>query len=384
MEFDYRSGRGSFPFHGLGALATLTLVTLATMATVTSGCSSDSGGGSGIDGGGGGSGGSNGDGGAGAGGSGGGFGGGNWPAAKSAHVVYKVAGSDGHIFRVAASAGAQPEDVSDRLSASAGSDSNAGISRDGKWLALTTTRFGCGSWSCLALVATAPDGATATAGTLVTAGNDVVHPESRPAVARDASFVVYSAAGTAHSRDLFIVRRNAGSAVGDPGAFAAPVALTNGSTFKTHALPALSADEKGVICDCQKSDSSPPSLCTVALDGTGFRELISVKDVASSSVTEVHSGDFLQDGTIVFEGDWHAEQVWRRDAAGTLTTLSPDGVTNDNSPCALPDGRIASLWLGRAGNPQGLHELKVMQLDGTSEMIVTGVDIFDIGISCGE
>jgi hypothetical protein len=98
----------------------------------------------------------------------------------------------------------------------------------------------------------------------------------------------------------------------------------------------------------------------------------------------VHSGDFLPDGTIVFEGDWHAEQIWHRDATGALTTLSPDGVTNDNSPCALPDGRVASLWLGRSGNPQGLHELKVMTTAGDSDMVITGVDIADIGIGCGE
>jgi hypothetical protein len=324
------------------------------------------------------------DGGAGGGnGDGGTFGTGGWPPANSAHVAYKLA-ADSHIYRVAASAGATPEDVSAILSSSPGSDSSVGLSRDGKWLALTTTRFGCGQWACLALVATSPAGDTAASGTLLEPGGNVVHPESRPAVARDAAFVVYSASGGPHSRDLFIARRRAGSAVGDSGAFDAPLLLTTGSTFKTHSLPALSADEKGVICDCQTSDNGPSSLCTVALDGSGFRELITINDVASSTVTEVHSGDFLPDGTIVFEGDWHAEQVWRRDGAGTLATLSPDGVTNDNSPCALPDGRIASLWLGRAGNPQGLHELKVMTLDGQSEMVVTGVDVFDIGIACGE
>jgi hypothetical protein len=366
MELVYRYGAGAFSFSLRGALAALLLV--------TTGCggkrANHNGRDGGLD-----DGGANGDGGL--------FGGGNWPPANSAHIAYKLS-ADGPVYRVAASAGAEPEDVSARLAASPGSDSSVGLSRDGKWLALTTTRFGCGQWACLALVATSPSGATATTGTLLHPGGDVVHPESRPAVARDAAFVVYSAAGGPHSRDLFIARRRAGSDVADPGAFDAPVALTSGSTFQTHSLPALSADERGVICDCQKSDRALPSLCTVALDGSGFRELVTTRDVASASVTEVHSGDFLRDGTIVFEGDWNAEQVWRRDGAGALSTLSPAGVSNDNSPCALPDGRIASLWLGRAGNAQGLHELKVMTLAGESEMVLTGVDVFDIGIACGE
>ncbi len=55
--------------------------------------------------------------------------------------------------------------------------------------------------------------------------------------------------------------------------------------------------------------------------------------------------------------------------------------TNDNSPCVLPDGRVASLWLARPGG-QSLHELKVMAPDGASyAMLVTEVDIADIG--CG-
>jgi hypothetical protein len=308
---------------------------------------------------------------------------GDMPPPATTHVVYKLAGDD-HVYRVAARAGSKPEDVSALLAASAGSDSAVDISRDGKWISLTTTRFGCGSWACLALVATSPTGATASTGTLVMAGNMMVHPEGRTAVARDAAFVVFSASGGTHSRDLFLARRRSGAAANDVSAFDAAVPLTNGSTYATHDFPALSADEKAVVCDCQNGVNAKPSLCTVAIDGTGFRTLVTTADVASSSVTEVHSGDFLPDGTVVLEGDWNAEQVWRRDAAGALAAVSPANVTNDNSPCALPDGRVASLWLGRAGNPMGFHELKVMTLDGNAEMVVTGVDILDIGIGCSE
>ena len=57
------------------------------------------------------------------------------------------------------------------------------------------------------------------------------------------------------------------------------------------------------------------------------------------------------------------------------------GFTNDNAPCVLADGRIASLWLERPGG-RSLYELKVMAPDGSAHaMLLTGVDIEAIG--CG-
>ena len=52
-----------------------------------------------------------------------------------------------------------------------------------------------------------------------------------------------------------------------------------------------------------------------------------------------------------------------------------------------PDGRVVSLWLGRKeiGKNTGAigHELKVMGEDGThAVMLLTGVDVVDIGIGC--
>ena len=58
--------------------------------------------------------------------------------------------------------------------------------------------------------------------------------------------------------------------------------------------------------------------------------------------------------------------------------------TNDNSPCVLPDGRVVSLWLNGPGNDPGLHELKVMDADGSNEFrVLIGVDVSDSGIGCG-
>jgi len=58
--------------------------------------------------------------------------------------------------------------------------------------------------------------------------------------------------------------------------------------------------------------------------------------------------------------------------------------SNDNSPCVLPDGRIVSLWLNRPGG-QGFHELKVMAADGSGGVVLLpDVDVFDVGLGCGE
>ena len=56
---------------------------------------------------------------------------------------------------------------------------------------------------------------------------------------------------------------------------------------------------------------------------------------------------------------------------------------NDNSPCVLGDGRIASLWLDRPGG-EGLYELKIMAADGSSFfMTLKGTGVLDIGLGCG-
>jgi hypothetical protein len=56
---------------------------------------------------------------------------------------------------------------------------------------------------------------------------------------------------------------------------------------------------------------------------------------------------------------------------------------NDNTPCVLPVGSIASLWMQRPGGPS-YHELKVMNANGSGDfMLVINVDIIDDGLTCG-
>jgi len=106
---------------------------------------------------------------------------------------------------------------------------------------------------------------------------------------------------------------------------------------------------------------------------------------AAGTPNERHHAGRAPDGSLVFEADADGERIWRLAPASAIPTVIGD-YNDDNTPCVLPDGRVASLYLGRAGGA-GAHELKVMNLDGTHPvMLVTfasGDGIADIGLGCG-
>ncbi|MCP4419712.1 MAG: hypothetical protein GY805_24130, partial [Chloroflexi bacterium] len=90
------------------------------------------------------------------------------------------------------------------------------------------------------------------------------------------------------------------------------------------------------------------------------------------------------DGSIIFEADWNGEQIWRLPAGSNAPVRVTDAFGNDNSPCVLPDGRIASLWLDRPDGNGG-HELKIMTADGNDYFLaLMDLDVFDLGLGCGE
>jgi hypothetical protein len=181
--------------------------------------------------------------------------------------------------------------------------------------------------------------------------------------------------------DLYAVKRTA-------GAWGAPILLTADSSFQYHHDVAIAWDGSRILCDCgaENYGVAPTSICEVATDGTGFQIVVGPDDGPDHSTSHApHHADYTPEGDYVFEADWPSETVWKL-ARGSKTPVrvSPDTQTDDNSPCVLPDGLIVSLWLGRAGNPSGMHELKMMNADGSgSQMILTGVDVVDIGMGCG-
>lgn len=308
-----------------------------------------------------------------------------------AHVVYR-AGK--HVYRLEARAGAQPEDVSkalDRLGP--GTDHYINTSPNGEWLLVQTTRFGCPKdMECLTVVSKN----LCAAQTVLTGGLPPTVDGEGAAIADDGSFIVFPASGGPHVRDLWIARRE--------GAYFGKAALlTKDSEALFNQQPALSNDGTRVLFDCggQPGPERGTSICEVKTDGTDLRVVVAANQgPIDGEPAALHHADYMPDGTIAFEGSWNrgAEQIWHLppiEPEGDTTPQSNDNerrrrpalvsnqqrLTDDNSPCVLPDGRIVSLWMGRA-KAHG-HELKIMNPDGTGiEMLLENIDVADIGIGC--
>lgn len=285
---------------------------------------------------------------------------------------------DGRVYRLAAQEGATSEDISQALDqlSPGGGDQLLNISPDGEWLVLETERFdpACEGWSCLVLLSADLSSADA-----VRINGQVIHPEGIGAVAPGGDLIVYSAGDGPHEIDLWVVSLEGES-------WAAPLLLTADSPYQFNRLPALSDDGSKLVFNCgpESYAGEGAALCEVGSDGAGFRVLLTPADSPPGFPTTgaLHHPDYAPDGSIIFEGDWGNEQIWRLppDAAEPLPVTNAFG--NDNSPCVLPDGRIVSLWLDRQAG-SGLHEFKIMASDGSDfAVILPDVDVLDAGIGC--
>ena len=97
-------------------------------------------------------------------------------------------------------------------------------------------------------------------------------------------------------------------------------------------------------------------------------------------------------GDVIFEGilppgkgsaKTEGERIWR--LAASTSSLSPLGdYLNNVGPCALSNGKVASLWLGRPGGT-GVHELMVVDADGIRHsVLLPSQDVDDIGLGCSD
>jgi hypothetical protein len=175
-----------------------------------------------------------------------------------------------------------------------------------------------------------------------------------------------------------------------------PVLLTADSPYTYHDYPSYSADGSHLVFDCgdRPYAAEGTAICEVVTDGSGFQVLLTpdANPDSSSSASPVarpqsldeaalHGPAYAPDGSLVFEADWGSETIWRLPAGSNTPDSIGPAFNNDNAPCVLPDGRVASLWLDRPGGTS-LHELKVMTSDGDSYvMLAINVDIVDI--ACG-
>ena len=279
--------------------------------------------------------------------------------------------------RVLATTGSPLENLTAEMNkVSPGKDDFLNLSRDGAWVVATGARFGCGSGSCVELFA----GNLSRGEGVKPNGHAIEAGEGRPVVAPGGNLIVYSKSGP-HALDLYAVTRNG-------TLWDTPVLLTTLSTFSHHHDAAISSDGARVVFDCGRDayGAPPTAICEVGTDGNGFHKIIDPADGPDHAANHAaHHPDYAPDGSVVFEVDWGGEQIWKLPVTGgPAVNLSGGDYPDDNSPCVLPDGRIASLWLGRKGNTEGSHEIKIMNADGSSPfMLVTGIDVVDIGMGCG-
>ncbi len=285
-------------------------------------------------------------------------------------VTYMV---ESTIFRHPARVGATPVNLTEQLDAlSTGIDRFVAVSKNGMYLTMETTRFGCNN-ECLAVVP-----GDMSEGELVLAGNAPVNLEGRAAISNDGNLIVYAGRGGPHNEDIFATRRSGDS-------WSAPTLLSGDSPENYNNFPVMREDGSSVLFDCGSTPFSQDdtSVCEVATDGSAFRIVIAgANNPLGGSGGRAHHADYFKDGSIVFEGEWNGEEIWVLRPDATVPTLVKPDHTNDNSPCVLPGGFIASLWLGRPG-AQGFHELKMMSPDGKEFSVLTpDVDVADVGISC--
>ncbi|MGH7677145.1 MAG: TolB family protein [Gemmatimonadaceae bacterium] len=294
------------------------------------------------------------------------------------HIVYSL--PNGDQFRIAARAGATPQNVSAVLDAlSPGSDEWISTSWDGEWLLLSTERFDpdCSGFACLAIVK-----GDLSSGEVIQVNGNALHATGSGTVAAGGNVVVYQDLGVGtNTRDLWVTTRLGGT-------WSAPVALTGASPFLFNSHPSFSADGSRIVFDCgnEPFGAQGTSICEVSITGSGFRIAARPADSPPglTDIAALHHPAYSPDGGLVFEANWAGEQIWKLSPGSPTPVPLSSALTNDNSPCVLPDGRIASLWLSRAGNPQGLHEIKVMTPSGGEYlMALTLVDVADVGISCG-
>ena len=275
------------------------------------------------------------------------------------------------VYRLAIAPNAVPEDMTARINSAAPGQFSEwlNISKDGAWYLLSTDRFDpeCNGWPCLVVTR---DFVKYEA---IKSNGAVVHAEYS-AIASGGNLIVYKAGDGTHGRDLWAIRR-------EGGAWSAPIELTASSPFNEHQQPSISADGKSVVFACGDDPYASNALCEAKTDGSGFS--VRFRAAENGGEAALFHPSYAPDGSIVFEGEWNGEQLWRLEA-GSQTPRLISALTNDNSPCVLPDGTIVSLWLQREGNSLGVHEIKLMSSDGRQyTMLLIGQDVFDIGTGCG-
>ena len=285
-------------------------------------------------------------------------------AGKGDFITYLVEDS---LYRVEAKVGESPVNLSARLPGH-GEEETPAVSRNGRYVTITTNRFSpCESWSCVFLFSNK----FASVETINVEG-EPLRAKGRVAVSNEGTKLVYENEGGPHDTDLFIVTR-------EREGWSRPSLLTQSSKYAYHRLPVLNHKGSRVVFDCTNDPYSQNDshICEIDLDSRDQTVVASQGPKHS-----VHHADYLKGKGFVYEGDKEGEVLWV--GSGKQTKKLSEKHDNDNSPCVLPSGKIASLWLGRPGGA-GVHEIKVTGPKGANPFVLgKGMDVSDIGMSCHE
>lgn len=298
------------------------------------------------------------------------------PSTPPTHGVIAYARAEGGAFLILPEQEATPMDLDpplDRISA--GDDLAATISPSGRWLGLLSKRFGS-EWAA-AVLATRD----LTYAEPIIVDHEMLHPSAPFAVGSEGDLVVFADTAGPHEQDLFVTHRT------DSG-WTHPELLTGDSTHANNSIPNIAADNKTVLFDCGPLPYGDlgTNICQVNTDGSGYRIVLSsTSPLFRAEVKALHHADFAPDGSIIFECNTaeYGERLWRLRPSETVPERIAE-FENDNSPCILPDGRLASLYLSREGN-EGNHEIKVMNSDGSKDfMVLINVNVLDTNLACGK
>ena len=144
-------------------------------------------------------------------------------------------------------------------------------------------------------------------------------------------------------------------------------------------------------CGSEPYGAEGTAICDVGTDGGDFSVQLTPADPPPGVTVgqALHHPDYDRDDSIVFEADWGGgEAVWIVLPGSESPVPVAEALTNNNSPCVLPNGQIVSLWLNRSENRLGVHELTLVTdwpatLD-TSVVLLPDIDVLDIGLGCGD
>ena len=299
--------------------------------------------------------------------------------APAGHIHYTLS-DDQHLYRLDVANPTTPQDLTLALNALAsGVDEWSNLSPDGNWVLLSSERDfdpECAGWACLVLLPV-----NFTDSEVLRTPEGIIHPEGFSAIASDGNLVVYVGGDGPHAQDLYAITRQG-------SAWSTPLLLTANSTYDAHTQPAIAADGSTILSNCDpdlQDGQEGTAVCEVNSDGTNFHTVIGPEDGPNGTATNaLRHPDYAPDGSIVFEADWSGEQIWRLQTDSSTPIQVTNSFNNDNSPCVLPNGDIASLWLDRPDSSGG-HELKIMTADGSDyTLALTDTDVFDLGLGCGE